>query len=837
MTISVIYATEITRVFIFYTKCVYKDSFRHIAASALYLPPQIFFMRLSYNWLHQYLPITLSPEELSHVLTSVGLEVESMESFETIKGSLQGLVVGRVEECSLHPNADKLRLTKVNIGQEKLLSIVCGAPNVAVGQTVIVATLGATIYPINSEPLTMKKAKIRGEESEGMICAEDEIGLGTSHDGILILPEGTTVGIPAAEYFKLPPSDTVYEIGLTPNRMDAMSHIGVARDVCAYLTNLNGIDYSIKLPQINYNNENTNQFKITVENNERCARYAGLSISGINVGESPEWMQLLLKSIGLRPINVIVDITNYVMLEYGQPLHAFDLEEIQGNEIVVKTVNESTTFKTLDSKEISLSQEDLMICNLVEPMCIAGVYGGLTSGVKSTTTSIFLESAWFQPETVRKSSLRHGLRTDAATRFEKGVDISQVPLALQRASQLILTYGGGQLTSALTDIYPSPFEQKKVEVQNDKIRSLAGKNYSDSQIQMILQKLGFTQDTSNHQIWLVPFSKPDITMQADIVEEIMRIDGLDNIDFTGKIEYSIPSQTKAYTINIKHQIATKLTALGYYELFTNSITNANYYPSNTNLVRMMNSLSANLDCLRPSMLHSGLEAIAYNLNRKNTQLKFFEFGKTYSIQNNSYLENEILALYLTGNYRNAYYAEAAKPVDSYLLHGMIQSLFPTLKLSIQAIQNGLELLYQNQLIGIISKVESSTLKSFDIKQDVWYAELSWQTIKLALEKYKPSFTEIPRFPTMQRDLALIIDKQITFHEVQVAIKQAKCKLLQSTQLFDVFENEKLGQGKVSYAINFSFFHPDRTLTDIEVESEMKSIITTLESKIGATIRS
>lgn len=792
-------------------------------------------MTISYNWLHQYLPITLSPEELSVILTSVGLEVESMEAFETVKGGLKGLVVGKVEECIPHPNADKLRLTKVNIGQENLLSVVCGAPNVAVGQTVIVATVGTTIYPTHGEPLTMKKAKIRGEESEGMICAEDEIGLGESHDGIMILPDGISLGMAAADYFKLPASDIVYEIGLTPNRMDAMSHMGVARDVCAYLTHTRGEDFSLKKPEVEYQNPNTNTYDIRIEDSVRCARYAGLSLKGITVGESPEWMQLRLKAIGLRPINVIVDITNYVMHECGQPLHAFDMDEIKGDRIVVKTVQDQTSFIALDGKEIKLHAEDLMICNAEEGMCMAGVYGGLQSGVKASTTSIFLESAWFQPESIRKSSMRHGLRTDAATRFEKGADISQVEYALKRAAQLVMELAGGQLTSALTDIYPQPLTRKAVKVSNDRIRSLAGKNYSDTQIHTILSKLGF--ELGEDSQYLVPFSKPDISMQADIVEEVMRIDGLDNIPFTGKIAYSLPAQTEGYKANSKQYVSSQLVAKGFFELFTNSITNANYYPESESLVKMMNSLSANLDTMRPSLLETGLEAISYNLNRKNNQLKFFEIGKIYARQGDQFIETEQLALYLSGHYRAAYFAEKAKPMDLYWIRGVIESVFSSLKLTFEVTANGLHVLYRNQNIGSIIQVDAAKLKQFDIKQEVWYAELDWQVIRQGLESYKQVFTEIPRFPMMQRDLAMVVDKQVAYQDIQVAVKQAKSKLLIGTNLFDVFENEKLGQGKVSYAVNFSFYNPERTLTDVEVEAEMKSIIESLEKKVGACIRS
>jgi phenylalanyl-tRNA synthetase beta chain len=482
-------------------------------------------MTISYNWLHDYLSETIEANELSKILTSVGLEVEEMSTFETVKGGLEGLVVGKVMQCEPHPNADKLRLTKVDIGIENLLNIVCGAPNVAVGQTVIVATIGTTIYPNTGDPITMKKAKIRGEESEGMICAEDEIGLGNNHDGIIVLPEETPIGLTAKEYYQLPASDIIYEIGLTPNRMDAMSHLGVAKDVVAYLANQGKSNVRFSIPDVSNKifEHRTSSIEIFIENENLCSRYAGLTISNIEVKDSPEWMQLKLKAIGLRPINNIVDITNYVMHECGQPLHAFDLNETKGGKIVVKTVADKTKFIALDGKEIELGENDLMICNETDPMCIAGVYGGLNSGVKNETTSIFLESAWFLPDSIRKTSMRLGLRTDSAIRFEKGTDINNVTYALQRAANLIVELAGGKISSELMDIYPTPFIQKTIELSFQKIRSLAGKDYTNTQMKSILSHLGFgiTNESENGMTVSVPFSKTDISMQADIVEEIM----------------------------------------------------------------------------------------------------------------------------------------------------------------------------------------------------------------------------------------------------------------------------------------------------------------------------
>jgi phenylalanyl-tRNA synthetase beta chain len=801
-------------------------------------------MTISYNWLHEYLNETIEPNELSKILTSVGLEVESMDKFETVKGGLEGLFIGKVMECEQHPNADKLRLTKVDIGKPEMLKIVCGAPNVAVGQTVVVATIGTTIYPTNGEPLTMKKAKIRGEESEGMICAEDEIGLGDSHDGIIILPEGTPIGMTAKEYYQLPASDITYEIGLTPNRMDAMSHLGVVKDVVAYQINI-GKNVNCQMPDVRKENLNkadnqqpTPDIKIFIESENLCARYAGLTISNIEVKESPEWMQLKLKAIGLRPINNIVDITNFVMHECGQPLHAFDLNEVVGGKIIVKTVADKTKFTALDGKEIELNDTDLMICNESEPMCIAGVYGGLQSGVKTTTTSIFLESAWFLPDAIRKTSMRLGLRTDSAIRFEKGADISNVTYALQRAANLIVELAGGQISSNMMDVYPSPFEQKTIQLSYQKIRSLAGKEYGTDQMKNILLNLGFgiKEETATGLLVTVPFSKTDVSMQADVVEEIMRIDGLDNIPFTGTMNYRLPTETKAYKANTKQHIASQLVTKGFNEIFTNSITNAAYYPENQAIVKMMNSLSANLDTMRFSMLETGLEAVAYNLNRKNNQLKFFEFGKIYSRNENEFIETEQLALYLSGNYRQPHYTEKGKAIDIYFVRGIVESLFPNLKLVFEIENNGLTILLKNKKMGSIEEIAASKLKQFDIKQTVWYAVLDWDTVKAGIENYKLTFTEIPKFPVMQRDLAMVVDKQVKYQDIQSAVKQAKSKLLQSVNLFDIFESEKLGKDKVSYAVNFSFYDNQKTLTDVEVETEMKAIIKSLENNVGAAVR-
>jgi phenylalanyl-tRNA synthetase beta chain len=783
------------------------------------------------------MPMKLTPQEISTILTSVGLEVEGMDAFETIKGNLKGIVIGKVQTCLPHLNADKLKITTVDIGESTPVQIVCGASNVAEGQTVVVATVGATLYPIKGEWFEIKKAKIRGEESFGMICAEDEIGLGESHDGIIVLTEDVKPGTVASEYYKLPTADVVFEIGLTPNRMDAMSHMGCVKDILAYLSNRDNQQYIAKIPTIKIEQINAKgNINISIEDDSICARYAGLELQHIKVAESPEWLQLKLKAIGLRPINNVVDITNFVMHECGQPLHAFDLQKIAGNEIRIKTVPDKTLFKTLDDKERTLSADDLMICDAEKPMCIAGVYGGADSGVTNNTTSIFLESAWFNAESIRKTSVRHGLRTDASIRFEKGADISNVPFALQRAASLLQELAGATIASQMIDVYPTPKEATLIDVPFEKINQIVGKKYTPSQIKNILTSLCFETiaETPAALTVKVPHSKPDISMLADVVEEIMRIDGLDNIPFTGNIQYNVPSFTKGYTLDVKKQLAQTLVGKGFYEIFTNSITNASYFENQAEVVTMKNSLSANLDCMRFSMLETGLEVLSYNINRKNTDLKFFEFGKVYSKTETKFIEEEKCCLYITGNSNAESWIEKQKPVDIYVVKGIVQNLFPALSLSIN---DKLELIVNKKIVGNIQQVSNEKRKQFDIKQPVFFVEMNWTDLKNLVQTKKIKYVEIPKFPAVRRDLALILSKEINYIEVEKAIKKANASHLVSTNVFDVFENEKLGTNKKSYALSFTFSDSEKTLTDVEIETSMQKIIDALKSNVQAEIRS
>jgi phenylalanyl-tRNA synthetase beta chain len=811
-------------------------------------------MTISYNWLSEYLPDKLEPEKLSKILTSIGLEVESLELFETVKGGLKGLVIGEVLTCTKHPDADKLSVTTVNTGAAEPLQIVCGAPNVAAGQKVVVAAVGTTIYPTGGEPLTMKKAKIRGVESQGMICAEDEIGLGASHAGILILDAAAKPGTPAADYFT-PYIDWIYEIGLTPNRMDAMSHLGVARDVCAYLTNHSNNKASVKSPLkpnlFKVDNASGLKIEVDIVNREACQRYAGVSITGVTIKESPVWLQNKLKAIGLRPINNVVDVTNFILHETGQPLHAFDADQVKGKKIIVKNLPEGTPFIGLDGKERKLHADDLVICNgNGEGMCIGGVFGGLTSGVTAETKNIFLESAWFQPVTIRKTSFRHGLRTDAATRFEKGVDISNTVNVLKRAILLIKELAGGEIASDVVDVYPAPKEKLQVALKYHYLKKLSGKNYHPDSVKKILEALGFTflKEGANELWFYVPYSKPDVTLPADIVEEIMRIDGLDNVEIPAAISMAPSTDLLGAEENLKEKISNLLVASGFYEIFTNSITNSKYYSEATleTTVKMLNNLSAELNVLRPSMLETGLETISHNLNRRNTNLRLFEFGKTYSTTSvGHYAEQTHVSLYATGFSNAGHWKNKPAKTDFYFLKGVVEKILQSLGLQADKAETiegeawgvaGLQWFINHQPAILIGEVPAKKLQAFDIKQPVFYVDLDWQLLINAAKKKKIEYREIAKFPAVERDLALVVDKAINFEQIKEVSKKARAQKLTAMQLFDVFESDKLGAGKKSLAINFTFQDNEKTLTDQEIEGILQKLVKVFETELGAEIR-
>jgi phenylalanyl-tRNA synthetase beta chain len=802
-------------------------------------------MRIAYSWLNNYLPETIPVDQLSEILTNIGLEVEGIDKVESVKGSLEGLIIGEVLSCERHPNADKLSITTVNIGGEAILPIVCGAPNVAAGQRVVVATVGTTVYPTSGESFVIKKAKIRGEVSEGMICAEDEIGLGNSHAGIMVLPEDAPIGMPAAQYFKIAPAELVIEIGLTPNRSDAMSHIGVARDVCAYMQAHTGDrnKWQIKMPVIE-EVSHSHQLPITVNvvAAEACPRYCGVSIKGVQIAPSPEWLQLKLKSIGLRPINNVVDITNYVLHEYGQPLHAFDYDKINNATIEVKHLPEGTLFTTLDDRERKLRAEDLMICDSQHGMCIAGVIGGTQSGVSNNTTNIFLESAWFNPRSIRRTSLYHGLRTDAATHFEKSVDIALVVPALKRAAALILEIAGGVIASDFIDIYPQPLPERCVTFTYEYINRICGKEYEPTSILTILTAQGFTiksQTETTVEVG-VPTNKADVHQPADIAEEVLRIHGLNNIDIPARLNISLQRRQPPTARRWKEKIASYLAGAGLQEIVTNSITNSKYYPNHTQLVRMINSLSSELDVMRPQMLESGLEVIAYNANRKLQDLRLFEFGNIYTqLAIGKYEQKSKLAIWLSGNLNQPHWQQQGKKVDIYLAKGIVSSLLQLCgikKFQEQVQDQRIDWKRGKDVLATVLMVDAERLKAFDIRQEVYYIEIDVETWVSAAEGAQIKYQELPKFPAMKRDLAVVLDKSIPYAKVAAIAQSQKWDALRNYELFDVFENEKIGADKKSLALSFTFQLHDRTLTDEEVDGMMKTLIAAYQKDLNATIR-
>ena len=788
-------------------------------------------MTISYHWLSEYLPSTISPEKLATILTSIGLEVESLEKIENFKGGLAGLVVGEVIELSQHPNADKLKLAKVNTGGDRPLNIVCGASNIALGQKVVVAVVGTTIYPKNAEAgITMKLAKIRGEESEGMICAEDEIGVSDDHTGIIILDAAIKVGTPVADLYSYY-QDWVYEIGLTPNRMDAMSHYGVAKDICAYLSYHEAPTSAVSpFTKALTKDAAVKPFKVIIEDQKACARYSGLVIEGVKVAESPSWLKNKLNAIGVRSINNIVDITNYILHETGQPLHAFDADQIKDATIVVKKYPAGSLFVTLDGNERKLAANDLMISDTEKPLCIAGVFGGLKSGVTNTTTHLFLESAWFENIHVRKTSLHHGLRTDAATRFEKGVDIDGTVNVLERAAQLIQEIAGGKC-SEVVDVYPSPAVKKTVVLTYAYLKKLSGKLYPTEKVKTILSSLGFEimSETPDSVQVAVPYHKPDISLPADLVEEVLRIDGLDNIEIPSSITMSPSIDPLELKEKFKEKIANYLVGRGFTEILTNSITNSAYFSDETlaTSVKMLNNLTAELDVMRPSMLETGLETIAYNLNRQNSTISFFEIGKIYGKSKaGKYFEAEQLAIYISGKQQADGWRTKEKDQDYFVAKGIAAALLELLGIS------GV----QEKSIFNIETPSTKKLQAFGIKQSVMYINFDLTTLLNAYQSKKVIYKEVSKYPSIERDLALVIDKNIAYSQIESSIKEANIAALKESRVFDIFESDKLGEGKKSVAINFVFNAPDKTLTDIEIDSMIKKLVQLFEKNIQAEIR-
>lgn len=813
-------------------------------------------MKISYNWLNEYLNLTTSPEQTSEILTDIGLEVEKVETVEQIKGGLQGLVIGEVMTCQKHPDADKLNLTNVNIGSETL-SIVCGAPNVKTGLKVVVATVGTVLNTDDGGSFKIKKSKIRGEESHGMICGEDEIGLGNDGSGIMELDPNAKIGLPAAEFFDLK-NDTVFEIGLTPNRADSMSHYGVARDLMVALKHKEILPKEAKTcsPSVTDWKIDNNDLPINIEikNTEACPRYAGVTISGLKVAESPEWIKTRLNSIGLAPINNIVDITNYVLHELGQPLHAFDAAKIEGNKVIVDTAKAKDKFTTLDETERELHQDDLMICNSNKPMCIAGVFGGLDSGVSDSTTSIFLESAYFNPVSVRKTAKRHGLNTDASFRFERGIDPETVVYALKRAALLIKEIAGGTISSEIQESYPTPIQNQIVEFNYEKCNSLIGKDIPTETIDSILENLDIkTLSNENGNLTLeVPAYRNDVLRQADVTEEILRIYGFNNIPVPEKLNTSITYREKNDSRVLLNTVLNRLTDNGFAEIMSNSLTKSSYLTAFESkkinpdyAVTMLNPLSSELDVMRQSLIFNGMEAIIYNNNRKSHDLKLIEFGKTYFKYESGYEENQVLALFITGNTSSENWEGAQQKADFFSIKKEVINTLKRLGIyknyQINATKNellaeGLSYSINKKPVVDFGKVSKKVLAHFGIKQPVYYAEINWDNVLQLMMMNKTKFKELAKFPSSRRDLSLLIDKTVKFEQIEEIASRVDRKILKEIGLFDIYEGKNLAEGKKSYAVSFLFQDENKTLVDKQIEKIMTKIQGELESKLGASLR-
>ena len=831
-------------------------------------------MKISLNWLKQYIDFDLSNDELNYLLTDIGLEVESIEPFESVKGGLKGLVVGHVLEKEKHADADKLSVCKVDVGTE-VLQIVCGAPNVAAGQKVIVALVGTQLFPTTGEPFEIKKAKIRGVESSGMICAEDEIGTGTSHDGIKILDEKAVVGSSVADLFGVE-NDTIIEIGLTPNRTDAFSHIGVARDLAAALSFRNKTNFELKLPVSNLESEISylkSEFSVEVENKIAAPKYLGLIINNIKVEESPKWLQNRLKAVGQKSINNIVDITNYVLHEFGQPLHAFDLSAIKGNKIVVKNLPAKTKFTALDNSVIELHEEDLMICDgESNPMCIAGVYGGLHSGVKNETTTIFLECAYFDPKTIRRTSTRHGLKTDAASHFEKGIDPNTTETVLLRAAQLIEEIANGKIASDIFKTENRVFEDFKVDLEISNVNRLTGADISLDDIKKILSLLEvkIESETSTILQLLIPPYRTDVTREADVIEDILRIYGFNNVPIPSKLNASVNFSNAFDTDKLYNKIADNLVNIGFYEMMNNSISKSKYQENlknsnSENWVRLLSSINTELDVMRNNMLISGLESVAHNINHKNANVKLFEFGKTYTTENTDsipspigegnvelarqrmrqYSEKNHLAIFISGNKSTTNWNTPNKKSDFYYIKSIVDSIFSKIGItSFDAFDNELSEFFDYSLVyrkgekqlAEFGKVNAAFCKLFDIKQDLFFADINWDLVIAQAKKVKSNYQEISKFPSVKRDLALLLDKKVKFDEVKsIATKFGK-KILRNIELFDIYEDEKIGNDKKSYAVSFTFKDDTKTLQDADIDSVMKKLMEEYNKQLNAEIR-
>ncbi len=809
-------------------------------------------MKISYRWLSQYIDLPEPPEKIAEILTSTGLEVESITSFESVRGGLRGVVIGEVKTCAKHPNADKLTLTTVDVGEQEPYPIVCGAPNVAPGQKVAVALPGTTLYPFQGEPFTLKEAKIRGELSRGMICAEDELGLGPNHDGILVLDTQLANGIPAARHFKIE-SDYIFEIGLTPNRADAASHLGVARDLSAKT------GWPVHWPSVGsfVTSDTSLTIPVRVENSAACPRYSAVTLSNVTVRESPDWLKTRLKSVSLTPINNVVDVTNFVCHEMGQPLHAFDARKVQGKEVIVKTLAEGSLFQTLDGKERRLGADDLMICNAKEAMCIAGIFGGLGSGIVEQTTSVFLESACFSPEYIRRSTLRHGLKTDASFRFERGTDPNITVYALKRAALLITELSGGKLASEVIDVYPEKVPHRSFRVKDKNLIRLMGTEMTRAQMIEILERLEIKvtdQDSEGFTVNVPPY-RADVMQEADIVEEVLRIHGFDQIPLAShpKADY-LAEHPERDANRLRRSLGELLAANGFCEIFTTSLTSATYSSDAVvsvpgEPVEIINKLSEQQAVLRQTLLFSGLEAVAYNLNRRQRDLRLFEFGKIYwrnpekGHMLDAFHEQDRLALFMTGKFPSESWQAEDHTTDFYDIRQQVHQVFLRCnmtgmkeeEISGHGIDFGTEFRLGKKDVGHVCKLHAGLLKKWGIKQDVFYADLDWH---LLLKSASPKFVmkDVAPFPEVRRDLSLVIDRKVTFRELLDLARQTEKRLVKDINAFDVYEGGSIPEGKKAYALAFTLQDETKTLTDAEIDQVMEKLMAAYEKKIGAVIR-
>lgn len=811
-------------------------------------------MKISYSWLKEYINIDLPPGEVAEILTNTGLEVESMETFDSVKGGLAGCVVGLVKTCVPHPDADRLSVCTVDIGGDGILPVVCGAPNVKAGQKVVFATVGTTLY-MGEKTFTLKKVKIRGEVSEGMICAEDEIGLGDSHEGIMVLKPGAKIGTPAKKYFGIE-TDTVFELGLTPNRIDGASHIGVARDLAAYLSQTRKV--AVRYPDTSGFTVDDHKLEIPVhiENKQACKRYAGVTITGVTIKESPDWLKNRLRSIGQNPINNIVDITNFVLHEMGQPLHAFDADSVEGQAIHVKTLKQGSKFITLDQEERTLSGDDLMICNTSAGMCIAGVFGGMQSGVSAETKNIFLESACFDPVYVRRTARRHGLNTDASFRFERGVDPEMILPALKRAAILIRDIAGGRISSEIVDEYPAKIEAHSVYVKYAHIDRLIGKQIDHAVIQSILSSLdiGIVQPDEKGMHLTIPAYRVDVTREADVIEEILRIYGYNNVDFAEGILSVISHLEKPDKDKLQQLISNYLSNNGFNEIMCNSLSREAYYHDDPSAITLFNPLSSDLNRMRTTLLYGGLETIQYNANRRRNSLALYEFGNTYHLLRKNegdaglapYYEEEHLAMFLSGNRYEGNWIEKEKPGSFYDLKAFIENILDRLGIDTDTLDitetgnsrfsEGLTYSQKGKTLIEYGILAAALVQEFEIQSKVYYADIDWGYLLELTGDREIIAGSIPRFPEVRRDLSMIIDQTVRFSQIREIAFKTEQKLLKSVSLFDVYESEKLPKGKKSYAVGFTLQDLSKTLTDKEIERIMGRIQVGLEQGINAEIR-